>query len=168
MKYRLPYRYRPIVSDYFFPLPKFIYCHQSDEQNWAYIIFLSSCAGYFDLYFFMQLDFHSHICITFVFVFTPLLRIKGPSAQLAHSIDHPLFPLPSDICAPCRAELQSLYWGHTAAPCPVCGGAGGELWWSRRLWWAAHHRHPLHERFDQAGWSHSGQEVGLSFNWRNS
>lgn len=67
--------------------------------------------------------------------------------------------LPSDDSASRRAELQLLHWRHTAAPCPVCCGAGGELWRSRWLGWTTDNRHPMHERPDQACRSHSGKEV---------
>lgn len=66
---------------------------------------------------------------------------------------------PSDDGASRRTQLQLLHRGHTAAPCPVCRGAGGELRRGRRLGWAAHHRHSMYERPHQARRSHPGKEV---------
>ena len=76
--------------------------------------------------------------------------------------DQLLFLRPSDNCASCRTELQLLHWGHTAAPCPVCSGAGGELRWGRWLRRESDHCHSLHERPDQACRSHSGKKVQLN------
>lgn len=82
------------------------------------------------------------------------------SCPLRSSDVHPCL---LDYCSACWAQLQPLHWRHAAAPCPVCGGAGGELWWGWRLRWAAHHRHALYARLDQAGWCYFGKEVSLVF-----
>ena len=86
-------------------------------------------------------------------------NVAHVTASQNQDTDHLLLLRPSDNRASCRAELQLLHWGHSAAARSVCGGAGGELRWGRRLWWAAHHRHTVYERPDQAGWSHSRKEV---------
>lgn len=100
----------------------------------------------------------------FCFVNLTLLKLKKKK-RLLTNCDSSCLSL--DNRASCRAKLQLLHWRHTAAPCPVCGGAGGELRWGWWLGWATHYCYSLHERPDQACRSHSRKEVQLKddYDW---
>lgn len=107
---------------------------------------------------------HMKICLTklrWAFWNVEALYVSYPIRSSAD-----VYPCLLDYCSTCWAQLQPLHWGHAAAPCPVCGGAGGELWWGWRLRWAAHHCHSLYARLDQAGWCYFGKEVSL-VDWRS-